>query len=75
MWSFEVGTRRAQRVTFATGSGRIGIEAWRSFRYTIYQGGEWQRAPLARALLMKPDLLVLDEPVQGVDVQGQIELY
>ncbi len=38
-------------------------------------GGEWQRVLLVRALLMKPDILVLDEPVQGVDVQGQMELY
>ncbi|PAU86792.1 zinc ABC transporter ATP-binding protein ZnuC [Pseudomonas sp. WN033] len=38
-------------------------------------GGELQRILLARALLRSPDLLVLDEPVQGVDVNGQIELY
>lgn len=38
-------------------------------------GGEMQRVLLARALLGKPDLLVLDEPVQGVDVNGQVELY
>ena len=38
-------------------------------------GGELRRVVLARALLRDPDLLVLDEPVQGVDLGGQIELY
>lgn len=38
-------------------------------------GGETQRVLLARALLGDPDLLVLDEPVQGIDVNGQSELY
>lgn len=38
-------------------------------------GGEFQRALLARAIARKPDLLVLDEPVQGVDFNGQIALY
>lgn len=38
-------------------------------------GGEMQRVLLARALLRKPNFLVLDEPVQGVDVNGQAQLY
>jgi zinc transport system ATP-binding protein len=38
-------------------------------------GGEFQRALLARAIIREPDLLVLDEPVQGVDFSGEIELY
>ncbi len=38
-------------------------------------GGEFQRMLLARALLRQPDLLVLDEPIQGVDLTGQYELY
>jgi len=38
-------------------------------------GGETQRMLLARALLRQPNLLVLDEPVQGVDVVGQEALY
>lgn len=38
-------------------------------------GGELQRVLLARALLNQPDLLILDEPVQGVDVLGQQDLY
>ncbi|GJM12008.1 MAG: zinc import ATP-binding protein ZnuC [Pseudohongiella sp.] len=38
-------------------------------------GGELQRVLLARALLRKPEILILDEPAQGVDLAGQAELY
>ena len=38
-------------------------------------GGEFQRVLLARALLRKPDFLVLDEPLQGVDIASQGHLY
>jgi zinc transport system ATP-binding protein len=38
-------------------------------------GGELQRVLLARALLRSPELLVLDEPAQGVDMHGQVELF
>ena len=38
-------------------------------------GGEFQRVLIARAIAKQPDLLVLDEPVQGVDFKGEITLY
>ena len=38
-------------------------------------GGEFQRVLLARAIACSPQFLVLDEPVQGVDFNGEIALY
>jgi zinc transport system ATP-binding protein len=47
----------------------------RDQQLTELSGGELQRIVLARALLRAPNLLVLDEPVQGVDYTGEAELY
>ena len=41
----------------------------------LVSGGEMRRIILARALLKKPDMLILDEPTSGVDVTGQASLY
>ena len=38
-------------------------------------GGEMRRILLARAIIHKPDLLILDEPTAGVDISGQAALY
>ncbi|MCB1666953.1 MAG: zinc ABC transporter ATP-binding protein ZnuC [Pseudomonadales bacterium] len=54
---------------------QVGIEHLSNSPLQSVSGGEMQRALLARAILCKPDLLVLDEPVQGVDVIGQEALY
>ncbi len=54
---------------------RLGIASLRRRQLADVSGGEMQRVLLARALLREPDLLVLDEPAQGVDLAGQAELY
>lgn len=38
-------------------------------------GGELQRVLLAKSLMAKPELIILDEPTQGLDITGQIEFY
>lgn len=54
---------------------RLDIECLLKTPVQKLSGGEMQRVLLARALMNKPELLVLDEPAQGVDVAGQAELY
>jgi zinc transport system ATP-binding protein len=53
----------------------VGIDQLKTSPVQALSGGEFQRALLARALIQRPDLLVLDEPVQGVDFAGEITLY
>jgi zinc transport system ATP-binding protein len=61
---------RVQQVLARVGAGDLA-----SHTLQTISGGEWQRVLLARALLRQPDLLVLDEPAQGVDIHGQQALY
>lgn len=55
---------------------RVGL-AGETLQQPIHQlsGGQLQRAMLARAIVHRPELLVLDEPVQGLDIAGQSALY
>lgn len=71
LWLGTPGRTRARRQALA----RTGVEHLRQRAVRQLSGGELQRVLLARALLREPDLLVLDEPAQGVDVAGQDALY
>ena len=54
---------------------RVGMADFKRRRIGELSTGQQQRALIARALIRKPDLLVMDEPIAGVDVQGEEELY
>ncbi|GGC65611.1 zinc ABC transporter ATP-binding protein ZnuC [Marinobacter halophilus] len=54
---------------------RTGVRHLQEASVHHLSGGEKQRLLLARALARRPDLLVLDEPAQGVDINGQAALY
>jgi zinc transport system ATP-binding protein len=51
------------------------VEHLKNKNLSDLSGGEFQRVLIARAIAKQPDLLVLDEPVQGVDFKGEIALY
>lgn len=53
----------------------VGLEKKeKSFVYTL-SGGEMQRLLIAKALIRNPDFLILDEPVSGVDIEGERNFY
>lgn len=53
----------------------VGAKSLGERQFSELSGGELQRVLIARALMRKPQLLVLDEPVRGVDYTGEAELY
>ena len=53
----------------------VGIGGLEGRQLSQLSGGEYQRLLLARAMLREPDVLLLDEPMAGVDVAGQGDLY
>ena len=52
-----------------------GVEHLKQKSLSNLSGGEFQRVLIARAIAKKPELLVLDEPVQGVDFKGEVAIY
>ena len=68
-------TARHSRDEILAALAEVGLPDMADAPVQTLSGGEFQRALLARAIIRKPDLLVLDEPVQGVDFTGQIALY
>ncbi|GIL02533.1 MAG: zinc import ATP-binding protein ZnuC [Alphaproteobacteria bacterium] len=81
-WTLPLTVERFMRLTFHLADAEIdaalaetGIAHLRRAEVQHLSGGEFQRMLLARAIAHRPDLLVLDEPVQGVDFSGEIALY
>ena len=68
---FDCGTK----LQAAEALARTGAAATTGRQLASLSGGEFARVSLARALLRKPELLVLDEPLAGVDIAGEASLY
>jgi zinc transport system ATP-binding protein len=81
-WTMPLSVRRLMRLTGPLADANLmaaltatGIPHLIDSEVRHLSGGEFQRALLARAIARKPDLMVLDEPVQGVDFAGESALY
>lgn len=54
---------------------RVGVSGLKTRSLDALSGGQMQRVLLARALIVEPDVLMLDEPTQGLDQPGQADFY
>ncbi|MBE7733910.1 ATP-binding cassette domain-containing protein [Devosia faecipullorum] len=81
-WTLPLNVERLMRLTghypdseIDAALEAVGAARLRKAAVQELSGGEFQRVLFARAMIRKPDLLVLDEPVQGVDFSGEVALY
>lgn len=75
MWFASLYQKNLDKIEIAGLLGRVGLDGQRPATIATYSRGMRQRLGLARALINQPELLILDEPTNGLDPRGRREIH
>lgn len=75
MWFASLYQKNLDKTEIASLLGRVGLEGQSPAPIATYSRGMRQRLGLARALINQPELLILDEPTNGLDPRGRREIH
>lgn len=67
-----IGWSRADETAALAGLAAVGLDGFERRRYRTLSGGERQRARIAQLLVQDPQLFLLDEPLQHLDLRHQV---
>ncbi len=75
IYTFHMVRKQSEKEHVEELLGRVGAQGLSQRKVGSLSGGELQRVMIAKAIVNDPEILILDEPASGVDIEGQERFY